>query len=184
MQHCTLHNKGMLGAFKLRPQLVLQSIATFLPYQALFFSSAPTVVSGTTRVHIPRDRVSASFSRSSGAGGQNVNKVSTKADVRFHLASATWLSEEVKGRLAGLYPNHVNAEGEVFVTSQKHRTQESNLEDAMEKLGRMVEKAALVPKVRLLRTNLSELTKNVYREDKRHRAEVKKHRAPPRDPFD
>ncbi len=113
-----------------------------------------------------------------------MNKVNTKAELRFKLEDATWIEESVRKRLVEQYPGHVNGEGEVFVASQRHRTQGENLEDAVEKLHRMLFKAAQVPKVRLLRTNLSELTKKVYREDKRHRAEVKSHRRAPSSPFD
>jgi len=83
-----------------------------------------------------------------------------------------------------MFPMHINDAGEVFITSQRHRTQQENLEDAVEKLHRMLTKAAQIPKVRQLRTNLSELTKKTYRDDKRHRAELKAHRGPPRSPFD
>jgi protein subunit release factor B len=166
----------------LRPYLACTPLHGLLLCRGL--SGFPLPGGEAPLIAIPRDRISATFSRSSGAGGQNVNKVSTKAEVRFVLAAATWMPEEVRGRFAELYPGHINSEGEVYVTSQKHRTQESNLEDAMDKLGHMVRKAAAVPKVRQLRTNLSELTKNAYREDKKHRAEVKSHRRPPRDPFD
>jgi protein subunit release factor B len=155
-----------------------------LPCPCRPLSTLPPIDDGETHIQIPRDRVTATFSRSSGAGGQNVNKVSTKAEVRFPLAGATWMAEGVRARLAALFPAHVNGEGEVFVTSQRHRTQEANLEDALDKLALMVRKAAHVPRVRQLRTNLSELTKNAYREEKRHRAEVKSHRRAPSDPFD
>ena len=130
-------------------------------------------------IALPRERLTATFSRSSGAGGQNVNKVSTKADVRFELASASWLAPGVRARLAALFPAAVNAAGEVFVSSQRHRTQEANLEDALGKLESMVRRAAVVPKVRATRTALSELTKAGYRDDKRFRSAVKEARRGP-----
>ena len=123
-----------------------------------------------------RSLVQTSFSRSSGPGGQNVNKLNTKAEVRFRLADASWLQPDARDRLAALWPSHVTSEGEVFVSSQRHRTQEANLEDALEKLEAMVAKAIATPKVRQMRTNLSELTKKAYREEKRRHSELKQAR--------
>lgn len=140
-------------------------------------SSGPAIVrAGDDRVNLPRSALSTAFSRSSGAGGQNVNKLNTKAEVRFHLASAEWMEEAVRARFAELHGASINGEGEVWVTSQRHRTQESNLNDALEKLKGMVLKAAYVPKVRMQRTGLSELTKQERVSDKRHRSAVKERR--------
>lgn len=156
-----------------------------LPARALSLGATsggtpPAVVrAGATHPVLPRDRLTFSFSRSSGAGGQNVNKVNTKAEVRFVLADAAWMDADVRERFAEQCGACVNAEGEVFVTSQKHRTQEANLEDALVKLTHMVRKAAAVPKVRQLRTGLSELTKDKNRDDKRHRSGVKSFRRGP-----
>jgi len=134
---------------------------------------------GATTFELPRERLTATFSRSSGAGGQNVNKVSTKAEVRFRLDDADWLSPVVRGRFLALFPSAVNSAGEVFVTSQRHRTQEANLHDALDKLSSMVRRAAVIPKVRATRTALSELTKATYRLDKRLHSEKKEKRRGP-----
>jgi peptidyl-tRNA hydrolase ICT1 len=72
-------------------------------------------------VKIPSEMLLSSFCRSSGPGGQNVNKVNTKADVRISLLSAKWLSEETIQRAQELYPNSINKEGEMFVSSQSER---------------------------------------------------------------
>lgn len=128
------------------------------------------------REDLPRGALTASFSRASGAGGQNVNKVSTKAEVRFSLDGAGWLDEAVRARFRELHAGAVTAAGDVVVASQRHRTQEANLADALDKLARLVTAAAAVPKVRMLRTGLSELTKNERVQEKRHRAEVKSRR--------
>ena len=77
-------------------------------------------------------------------------------------------------------PRAVNREGELVITSQRLRTQEGNLEDAFAKLEAAVREAASIPKVRTMRTGLSELSKAGYREEKRQRSEVKARRRPPR----
>lgn len=137
------------------------------------------VFEGDVIVALPREKLTVSFSRSSGAGGQNVNKVSTKAEIRFSLADASWLAEGVRTRFAALFPSAVTSAGDVVVTSQRHRTQEANLADALEKLTSMVTRAAVVPKVRAMRTALSELTKTGYRENKRARGAIKSARRGP-----
>lgn len=139
-------------------------------------SSFIVICDGNLRPPIPRQLLDVSFSRSSGAGGQNVNKVNTKAEVRFHLEKSLWLSISVKERFKALYSQYINDAGEVIISSQRHRTQERNLDDCIEKLQICVRKAAEVPKQRSMRTALSELTKNERREDKRFRSTVKERR--------
>ena len=141
-------------------------------------SSAVLVRDGDARPAVPRHLLRASFSRSSGAGGQNVNKVNTKAELRFVLegAEGAWIAASVRARLAALYPGALNDAGEVFLSSQRHRTQAANLDDCVEKLQTMLRKACAVPRVRSVRTALSELAKSERRDDKRHRAGVKERR--------
>ena len=134
------------------------------------------VRAGDAVVEIPRSKVTAVFSRSSGAGGQNVNKVSTKAELRFSVEDADWMDDHTKARLRVRYATFLTKEGDIVITSQRHRTQAANLEDAFEKLHAMVVEAASIPKVRHQRTGLSELTKQTYREDKVHRASLKARR--------
>jgi len=74
------------------------------------------------RISVPRERVRVSFSRSSGAGGQNVNKVNTKAELRFDLSEAGWLPDDVRRRLTEQNPARVNARAEFFLASDVHRT--------------------------------------------------------------
>ncbi len=71
---------------------------------------------------VPREKLQVHFSRSSGAGGQNVNKVNTKAEIRFVIESADWLPAEVRKRLASMNRSNVTKAGEFFVISQRHRT--------------------------------------------------------------
>jgi peptidyl-tRNA hydrolase ICT1 len=67
---------------------------------------------------VTRDKLIINFSRSQGPGGQNVNKVNSKADVRFHVDSADWISPEVRERLKTSYAHFINKEGELIVQSQ------------------------------------------------------------------
>lgn len=106
-------------------------------------------------------------------GGQNVNKVNTKAEIRFHIDSADWLDTHTKGRLRELFGGSVTKEGEIVVTSQRTRSQESNLEDAIAKLEEMVTEAAAIPAVRELKTDVGEHTKERYKDDKKRRSDVK-----------
>lgn len=122
----------------------------------------------------PRRHLRVAFSRSSGAGGQNVNKLNTKAEVRFVVAEALWLEPEVRARLWELHGGTAGTrDGELVVTSQRHRTQAGNLTDALAKLRDMVIAAARTPAVREMRAEVAEPTKAAWREQKRRRSEVK-----------
>ena len=83
-------------------------------------------------VPIPLDRLQISYVRSSGSGGQNVNKVNTQVQLRFHVLSASWLPYEVRERLQ--QHNRINKAGELLVACQEHRTQTQNQQQALKKL--------------------------------------------------
>ena len=128
-------------------------------------------------VVVPRNGVKFTFSRSSGPGGQNVNKVSTRATLRFHLDRAGWLPPEVRERLAAQEPSRINKQGEFALSSDVHRTQPRNIEDCLRRLQAIVDVAAVAPKVRKMRTGLGEETKRRRRESKRRRSQVKSGRS-------
>ena len=145
-------------------------------YLSFSTSSLFRIRAGEICPQIPSSKVNVSFSRSSGAGGQNVNKVNTKVDVRFHVSSADWIDEHIKARLHELYPGFITSNDELMITSQKHRTQEQNMKDAMDKLLAMINNAAVIPKVRQLNVELKDDTKKKYIESKRHDSEKKERR--------
>ena len=70
---------------------------------------------------IPPDKIELKYSRSSGPGGQNVNKLNTKVEIRFNVKEADWLPSEVRDRIAQYNPNKISKEGDIIVTSQEHR---------------------------------------------------------------
>lgn len=99
-------------------------------------------------VLIPAGELSWTAVRSGGPGGQNVNKVSSKIDLRFDLPASTALSAEVKTRLGVLCKNQLDAQGRVIIVSQQTRDREQNLSLAREKLAELVRAAMVKPKAR------------------------------------
>jgi ribosome-associated protein len=97
------------------------------------------------RVVIPADSLSWSAVRASGAGGQNVNKVASKVELRFDLEGCPSLRPDVKARLRAATVKRRAADGRVRIVSQATRDQAKNLEDAREKLAELIRAALVVP---------------------------------------
>ena len=83
-----------------------------------------------------------SYSRSSGPGGQNVNCVSTKAEIRFQIASADWIPDQIRSKLTEQMKNQITKEGYFITKSDRTRSQQLNLADAIDKLRNLIFSAA------------------------------------------
>ncbi|KAK3724999.1 hypothetical protein QZH41_017476, partial [Actinostola sp. cb2023] len=92
-------------------------------------------------------RLTIKFARSSGPGGQNVNKVNTKVEIRFHVNSADWIPEEVRAKLLQRERNRVNKSGEFVLTSTKFRSQQKNIKDGIFRIQNMIKDASFVSRL-------------------------------------
>ena len=99
-------------------------------------------------VLVPAAALSLHTSRSSGPGGQNVNKVASKVELRVALDRVEGLSQEGQSRLRALTEGRLDSEGRLLVVSQRTRDQHRNLEDAREKVRALVKRALVRPRTR------------------------------------
>lgn len=127
---------------------------------------------------IPADGMEMHAVRSGGPGGQNVNKVASKVELRVDLSSVTGLDAGARIRLRALASNSVDSEGRLLVTSQRSRDQRMNLEDAKDKVKTLI-LAALVRPLSRRKTKPTRGSVERRIEEKKRRASVKTTRRNP-----
>lgn len=120
-------------------------------------------------IQIPDEQLEWSFARSGGPGGQNVNKVASKATLRWNFSNSNALTAEMKDRLQMKYPSRVTNEGELVITSQKTRDQDRNKQDCLEKLIAIIRSVLVVPKPRK-KTKPTKASQARRVAEKRHKA--------------
>lgn len=123
-------------------------------------------------IQIPLSDFEFSFARSSGPGGQNVNKVNSKVFLRWYVIESDYLNEDVKQRFIERYQNRIHADGSVMLISDRHRDQAKNIEDCLEKLKMMILEVALPPKKRK-KTKPTRGSKERRIQSKKRRSETK-----------
>jgi ribosome-associated protein len=125
------------------------------------------------RITIPDHELEESFIRSSGPGGQNVNKVSSAVQLRFNVLTSLSLTDWARERL--LRGGKLTNDGVLVITAQRFREQERNRADARARLAEMVRQAAIPPVPRRA-TKVPKSSKKKRLEGKKHRAEIKQNR--------
>ncbi len=133
------------------------------------------VIQITDQITIDEGELGEKFVRSSGPGGQNVNKVSTAVQLRFHVMNSTSLPNAIKDRLTVLAGSKMTEEGVLVIDARNHRTQSQNRKEARERFVELLREAAKEP-TRRKKTQPSRAIREKRLEEKRRRGELKQTR--------
>lgn len=126
----------------------------------------------TPSLKIDERELQIDFTRASGPGGQNVNKVATAVQLRFDV-NASSLPDEVKARLMQLAGKRITSEGFLLIEAKRFRTQEQNREDAIQKFVELLRRSLVKPKARR-KTKPTKASKEKRLKQKKVRGEIKK----------
>ena len=129
-------------------------------------------------IEIPEDELEISAVRAQGAGGQNVNKVSSAIHLRFDIAASTHLPGDVKARLLARRDRRISGEGVAVIKAQRFRSQEKNRADALRRLSDLLREGLTVPRKRVA-TRPGRAAREKRLREKAHRSEVKSLRRKP-----
>ncbi len=121
---------------------------------------------------VPIDEIEFSYARSSGPGGQNVNKVNSKAILHWSISTSSSLPQDVKSRFLSKYARRITSDGYLVLTSQRYRDQARNISDCLDKLSAMLTSVCTPPKKRK-RTQPSQASKRKRLEEKRSHSKKK-----------
>ena len=124
------------------------------------------------RISIDEQELEERFIRASGPGGQNVNKLSTAVQLRFDARRSPSLPDEVRMRLERLAGKRLTREGVIVIAAQRHRTQERNRQDALDRLIELIRAAAVRPVPRRP-TKPTKGSRERRLESKKHRSSIK-----------
>jgi len=131
----------------------------------------------TARLSIPVNEIYYTVSRSSGPGGQNVNKVSTRITLWFNVLKSPTLSEEEKQRILKKLPTRMNKAGVLWVNAQQTRSQAGNRELALQRFVELIEQALTMPRFRQ-KTRISRRVQEERIAEKKRRSRLKASRSP------
>jgi ribosome-associated protein len=137
----------------------------------------------TPAIALDEGEIELEFVRSSGPGGQNVNKVASAVQLRFDAAGSPSLPEPVRARLLRLAGSRVTGEGILVIEARRHRSQERNRREAVERLVELVRRAATPPK-RRKKTRPTAGSRERRLQQKKRRGEIKSGRGRRRPPED
>jgi ribosome-associated protein len=132
-------------------------------------------LSVTPDIAIPDEEFEWKFIRSSGPGGQNVNKVATAVQLRFLLPQNTSLPVAARNRLRRLAGGKINDDGTLLISARSERSQDQNKRDALERLAKLIRAAMIEPKIRK-KTRPTKASKQRRIETKKHRGTTKQGR--------
>jgi ribosome-associated protein len=142
--------------------------------------TVPATLRVNDQISLPRAELRFTFVRSSGPGGQNVNKVASKAVLHWNAAKSASLPDEVRGRLIARERRRINDRGELVLTSQRYRDQPKNIDDCLAKLSALILAAAKRPRARK-KTRPTKAAREARLDAKRAVANKKQRRKLPRD---
>jgi ribosome-associated protein len=131
------------------------------------------VIRITQTIILDEGEIRERFLRSSGPGGQNINKLATAVQLRFDVRNSRSLPEEVRDRLVRLAGKRMTRDGELIIEARRFRTQERNRQDARSRLVELLRKAAEPVRPRK-KTKPSRESKERRLEGKRRRSRIKK----------